>query len=134
MLRNRIRAGSALSVAVAALAVSGAGQAAAQTTDVAGKWNLEVTTDQGVTNPSFTLEQDGGKLSGRYSSETLGEHDLTGSVDGSSVTISFSADIQGQPVSVLYRGTVDEEGKMSGILEIADGAFTGTFTAMRTDG
>ncbi|SVC51210.1 uncharacterized protein METZ01_LOCUS304064, partial [marine metagenome] len=43
-----------------------------QTVDVTGTWNLEVTTDQGVTRPSFRLTQEGERLSGSYSSEALG--------------------------------------------------------------
>ena len=107
--------------------------ASAQTLDVAGTWNLEVTTDQGVTTPSFTLEQEGESLTGHYSSDALGETDLTGTVSGSEVTISLNADFQGQSIPVLYRGTVDEDGKMSGTIDLAGGALTGTFTAVRAD-
>ncbi len=36
----------------------------AQPADVAGTWELAVTTDQGVSHPSVTFAQDGGTLSG----------------------------------------------------------------------
>ena len=107
---------------------------AAQTADVAGKWNLTVTTDQGTTNPTFTLEQDGETLMGRYSSEALGEADLTGTVNGASVRISLEGSIQGQPVPVVYSGTLNDDGTMSGTIDVAGGALTGTFTATREDG
>ena len=48
--------------------------------DVAGDWALTVETDAGTTTPSVVLEQDGADLTGHYSSETLGEADVTGSV------------------------------------------------------
>lgn len=107
---------------------------AAQTADVAGKWNLTVTTGQGTTNPTFTLVQDGEKLTGHYSSEALGEADLTGTVSGSSVRISLEGSIQGQSVPVVYSGTLNDDGTMSGTIDIAGGALTGTFTATRADG
>jgi hypothetical protein len=113
--------------------VVGPASAAAQTADVGGTWNLEVTTAQGVTHPSFTLEQDGGDLTGHYSSQTLGEIDFAGNVEGSTVTISFEALVQGQSIPVVYAGTVGEDGTMSGTIDVAGGAVTGTFTATRVD-
>ena len=123
-------------VMVAATAVIGApaDEASAQTVDVTGAWALEVTTDGGVATPSVTLEQHGESLTGHYSSEALGEADVTGTVDGREVTFSFDADFDGQPIPVMYRGTVDEDGTMSGTIDIAGGQLTGTFTATRSDG
>ena len=120
-----------LLVGMMAFTLASADQASAQTADVAGDWTLTVSTDNGITNPLLTLVQDGETLTGHYSSEALGENDVTGTVNGSTVTISFSADLQGQSVSVVYSGTVDAEGKMSGSLDIADGMLGGTFTATR---
>jgi bacillopeptidase F (M6 metalloprotease family) len=52
-------------------------------------------------------------------------------VDGSNVTVSFEADLQGQSAPVSYKGTVDEEGVWSGTLDIAGGLLTGTFKAKK---
>ena len=120
-----------LLVGMMAFTLASADQASAQTADVAGDWTLTVSTDNAITNPLLTLVQDGESLTGHYSSEALGENDVTGMVDGSTVTIRFMADLQGQGVSVVYSGTVDAEGKMSGSLDIADGMLGGTFTATR---
>ena len=120
-----------LLVGMMAFTLANADQASAQTADVAGAWTLTVSTDNAITNPSLTLVQDGENLTGHYSSEALGEADVTGTVNGSTVTVSFSADLQGQSLPVVYRGTVDAEGKMSGSLDIADGLISGTFTATR---
>jgi hypothetical protein len=103
-------------------------QSSAQT-NMTGSWALEVSSDQGITTPALTLVQEGMKLTGHYSSDTLGENDITGMVDGSNVTISFDADLQGQSAPVIYKGTVDEEGVWSGTLDIAGGMLTGTFKA-----
>lgn len=122
---------STLLVGMVAFTLANAEQVSAQTADVAGAWTLTVSTDTGITNPRLTLVQDGESLTGHYSSEALGEADITGRVNGSTVTVSFSASLQGQSLPVVYRGTIDAEGKMSGSLDIADGMLGGTFTATR---
>jgi hypothetical protein len=93
---------------------------------------MEVTTEAGgTTTPHMTLVQNGTALTGEYSSETLGEADITGTVDGSRVTIRFTASLQGQDVPVLYVATVDAQGVMTGTIDLAGGLATGTFTARR---
>ena len=99
--------------------------------DVAGSWSLSVTTDNGVTSPSMTLEQDGSTLTGRYSSDMLGDEGVRGTVDGNEVTIRFSATLQGQSIPVVYQGTLGEDDRLTGTIDIAGGMLTGTFTATR---
>lgn len=119
-------------IAAAAVLAMGAAEASAQTVNVAGAWNMEVTTEAGgTTTPTMTLEQTGATLTGHYSSATLGEADIQGTVDGSRVTIRFSADLQGQEAPVIYVGTVDANGVMTGTIDIAGGLASGTFTARR---
>jgi hypothetical protein len=130
MRLDRIRMGGAL-IAAAVIMFAGAEQASAQVS-MTGSWTLEVTTDNGVTMPELTLEQDGMTLTGHYSSETLGENDVTGTVEGNDVVVSFIASIEGVgEASIIYIGTVDDEGVWSGTLDILDGQLTGTFTAKK---
>jgi hypothetical protein len=84
--------------------------------DVSGIWVFTVQTDAGTSSPTVTLKQDGEKLTGHYSSETLGEADLTGSVKGTSF-------------EVTYVGTIEDSG-LKGTLDLA-GMAQGTFTAKR---
>ena len=113
---------------IAFAAVAFAGQAKV---DVTGKWVFTVQTDAGTGTPTVTLKQDGEKLTGHYSSETLGEADLTGTVKGNDVKFSFSANLQGQSVPVAYAGTLDGKDSMKGTIDLAGGMATGTFTAKR---
>ena len=130
MRLKRIRIGGAL-IAATALLFAGAQQASAQVM-MTGDWTLEVSTDNGVTMPELTLEQDGMKLTGHYVSEALGANEVTGTVDGNKVTVSFMASLEGVgEASVLYIGTVDDEGVWSGTIDILDGQLTGTFTAKK---
>ena len=110
------------------MAAPGTAQAQA---DVSGTWTFSVSTDNGVTTPSMTLEQDGSALTGRYSSNALGEQDVTGTVDGKAVTISFDVSLQGQSVGVVYRGMLGDDGRWTGTIDIADGMLVGSFTATR---
>ncbi len=129
MRLNNIRFTGTLIIAIAIM-FGIAAQSSAQT-NMTGSWAMEVSSDQGITMPELTLVQEGMKLTGHYSSDALGENDITGMVDGSNVTISFEADLQGQSAPVSYKGTVNEEGVWSGTLDIAGGLLTGTFKASK---
>src|SRR2546421_451442 len=98
--------------------------------DVTGKWLFNVQTDAGSGTPTVTLKQDGEKLTGHYSSATLGEAELTGTVKGQDVKFSFSADAGGQSIQVTYTGTVDGKDSMKGSVDLG-GLAQGTFTAKR---
>ena len=112
---------SGILVTAIAIAIAGAVEASAQTTDLTGAWIFSVTTDTGTTYPKVTLEQDGETLTGHYSSDALGEANPSGSLNGSEITFSFSADLLGQLAPVTYTGTVDEDGEISGTMNIAGG-------------
>jgi hypothetical protein len=99
--------------------------------DVTGAWALEVVTDAaGTTTPSVTLKQDGTKLTGHYSSATLGEADVTGTLNGQAIAFSFTADVQGTSLQVSYTGTVESKDSMKGKISLG-GLGEGTFTGKR---
>ena len=130
MAGNKFRFGAMVVIGAALFALGGA-QVSAQAVDVTGTWNMQVTTDQGTTSPTMTLEQHGDHVMGQYSSATLGDTDVEGSVTGNRVRIAFEVDMQGQAVPVVYEATVDENGVMTGTIDLAGGLATGTFTARR---
>lgn len=113
--------------AVCLLALTGALGAQAAAVDVAGSWALTVETAQGSGSPEVTLQQDGEKLTGTYSSQVFGEQKLTGTIKGQAVTFGFTATMEGTTVTVTYSGTV-EDGTMKGKVvlgEFGEGTFTG---------
>lgn len=132
-MRNRTRCLGAALVAAAMLGLHA--QAVTAQVDMSGTWGLEVESQNGITNPVLMLEQDGTSLTGHYSSETLGEHDVTGSVSGSSVTVDFSAVIEGLGEAPLsYTGSVSDAGVWSGelVADVQGQIFPiGTFTATK---
>jgi hypothetical protein len=98
--------------------------------DLTGKWTFTVTTDAGTGEPTVTLKQDGEKLTGHYSSQVLGEADLTGTVKGDKIEFAFTADAQGTKLEVKYSGTVESKDALKGTLDLG-GLGSGTFTAKR---
>lgn len=133
-MKRRIQVQVLTFAAVAGLLVFGAsapvraGQAAK--IDITGAWIFSVDTGT-IGTPTVTFKQDGEKLTGHYSSQTLGEADFTGALKGQDLAFTFTADLQGTPVPVVYKGTVASKDAMSGTIDVAGGAASGTFTAKR---
>jgi len=94
--------------------------------DVTGKWRFEVETSAGSGSPTFDLKQDGEKLTGTYSG-ALGEANVTGTVKGDDVEITFEASPTGEKVVVKYTGKLDGADKIKGTVDLG-GLAKGTFT------
>ncbi|HEY6253876.1 MAG TPA: hypothetical protein VI685_28300 [Candidatus Angelobacter sp.] len=95
--------------------------------DLTGTWNAKVELATGQSgSPTFTLKQDGEKLTGTYSG-ALGDAPIKGTIKGNEVTIDFEA----SGAQVHYAGKVDNEGKkMEGTVDYG-GQVSGTFTATK---
>lgn len=91
--------------------------------DLTGKWKAKVEVGGQTGEPTFTLKQDGDKLTGKYEG-AFGEQDVTGKVEGDKVEFGFTTD-QGK---VAYTGTVEKDA-MKG--EVRYGDLEGTWTAKR---
>ena len=117
---------SATVVATMAMGLTVAPQAPA---DVAGEWALTGETDNGPFMSTVVLEQNGTELTGHYSSEAVGEADVKGSVSGNDFMFSLSADLGGQSIELTYTCTLQDDGTLSGQLDLrgyGGGTFTGT--------
>ena len=123
------RIGRQFTTAAVVFVLVGAALAAQAKVDMTGKWMFNVTTDAGTGTPTFTVKQDGEKLSGHYTG-TLGESDFTGTNNGKDFTITFSVDAQGTKLDVTYKGTFDSKDAVKGSVSIA-GLGEGTFTGKR---
>lgn len=119
--------GIGVTLAIVAMVTVGA---AAQGVNVTGKWAFDVQTGGGTGQPTLTFKQDGEKITGHYSSQTLGEADFTGTIKGNAIQFSFSADVQGNAVDVTYSGTVDGN-TMKGTVNMAGGQLTGSFSGKK---
>lgn len=124
-ITRRVVLGAAVAAVVAALGI-GAG---AQGIDVTGDWAFDVQTDQGAGNPAITFKQSGESITGTYVG-TFGTASLKGTVKGGQIEFSFEAEMQGQKIDSVYKGTVEKDA-MKGAVSIAGGQLSGTFTAKR---
>lgn len=96
--------------------------AAAQ--QVAGTWVLSVDLDAGSGDATFVFEVDGGAITGTYTG-TLGEQEVTGTIEGTAVRFGFSEDQVGD---VTFQGTIDGD-SMSGACDyglLGSGTFSGS--------
>jgi len=97
--------------------------------DVTGKWVFNVETSAGAGSPNFEFKQEGEKLTGNYSGQ-LGAAKLEGTVKDRKIDFKFNVDVGGNAGTVMYSGTVQEDGTMKGKVELA-GMGEGTFTGKR---
>ena len=113
---------------VAALVVSSVALIAQDKVDITGKWVFNVETSAGTGTPTVTFKQEGEKITGHYSSMTLGEADFTGTVKGRDIAFNFMANVLDMQIPVSYTGTIEGKDAMKGKIEITglgDGTFTG---------
>jgi hypothetical protein len=98
--------------------------------DVTGVWTFMVESAAGSSSPTLTFKQDGEKLTGRYSSQLMGEAELSGTVKGQTIEFVVSSNVQGAQIELKYTGTIDGKDSMKG--KLSAGEFgDGTFTAKR---
>jgi hypothetical protein len=98
--------------------------------DVSGVWIFTVESPAGKSNPTLTFKQDGEKLTGQYSSQLMGQADLTGTIKGQAIEFVVSATVQGMPIELKYTGAVDTKDSMKGTLSAGDFG-NGTFSGAR---
>ncbi len=92
---------------------------AADKTDVSGEWQLTIETDNGTFTPTAIFAQDGDKLTGTYKGR-FGESKLTGSVKEKAIEWQVTIDIQGQSVTLAYKGEVTADDAMKGSVQMGD--------------
>ena len=131
MWRTTARLAAMIVATVVATMATGLGVAGQTPADVAGDWVLTGEPDGGGPFTSnVVLEQNGTELTGRYSSDAVGEAELKGSVSGNDFMWSMSADLGGQSIELTYTCTLQDDGTLSGQLDLG-GYGGGTFTGKR---
>jgi enterochelin esterase-like enzyme len=82
--------------------------------DVTGTWNAEFDTQRGLQKYTFTLKQEGAKVTGKVNVDTDGqkrESDLKeGTIEGDTVTFVEPLSIQGNDIRITFTGKISESG------------------------
>src|SRR5690349_14814580 len=81
------------------------GSAAAWAADVTGTWMMTVETQAGTGNPTFTLKQEGEKVTGNYKGQ-LGEAPVSGTMKGNELVLNYKVSGDAGNLEVKYSGTV----------------------------
>lgn len=97
--------------------------------NVSGDWSFAVETSQGSGSPSFSLKQEGEKLTGTYKGQ-FGEAPLTGTVKGSDIKFVIKVNAQGQDLTITYAGKIESKDSMKGTAVLGE-LGEATWTAKR---
>jgi hypothetical protein len=85
--------------------------------DLSGKWTFSVDANGQVIDLAVELKQTGADFSGTMSSPVSSGVIEKGKVNGSAVTATINADVQGQPTTIQMEGKLDG-GKISGTMNV----------------
>ncbi|MBL8177988.1 MAG: hypothetical protein JNK48_25145 [Bryobacterales bacterium] len=96
--------------------------------DLSGKWQVHRSAAGRESTQECTLAQKGGELSGSCKGDR-GTVEVKGKVEGSNATWTYTAESEGGTVTVVYKGTVESEKKISGTVTAVEFSVEGEFTA-----
>ena len=104
--------------------------AVASAADLSGAWKIDGAFDAMGIKYSITcqLKDDGGKLSGPCKSDQ-GDVQATGTEGDGKAVISYDTTYNGGPVHLDYKGDVQSDGTIKGVIDA--GGAQGTFSAAK---
>ena len=112
------------SVATAVLAVVAAVASPAAAQGLAGNWLLDVNLDAGSGQAVFTFQVQGNAITGTYGG-VLGEHEITGTIEGNVVKFGFESPDAGR---IFFDGVLEGD-TLQGTCDygaVGSGSFRGT--------
>jgi len=79
----------------------------ASAADISGNWTGTAEGPQGAIQRTFTFRQEGTNLTGETNSQFTGKSVIKdGKVEGDAISFSITADIQGNQVTLNYKGKI----------------------------
>jgi hypothetical protein len=82
--------------------------------NISGEWSFSVDLKNGGHGePKFVLKQQGNKISGTYSGP-LGEHEVTGTIEGAKAVFGFEFSQEGENIKATYTAVIESATKMRG--------------------
>lgn len=98
---------------------------------VAGTWNLALNVQGNSGTPTCTFKQEAEKVSGSCSTPGGGQADVSGEVADTKLTFRYVIDWEGQPLTLIFSGTLDTETTMKGDIDVQPVNVPGEFTATK---
>jgi hypothetical protein len=96
-----------------------------------GTWKTQQNIAGNESSSDCTFTQKDTDLSGSCVSER-GKVEITGKVDGKKVTWSYKSEYNGNPLTVIYNGTIESATKIAGTVSVPEYSVDGEFTATQT--
>lgn len=114
------------------LASAAVGASAADNTSLSGKWKIHSSVAGNESDQDCTFTQKDNDLTGSCVSDR-GTVEISGKVDGTKVTWTYKSEYQGNPLTVIYRGTLESTTqKIAGTLSVVEYGVEGDFTATQS--
>jgi hypothetical protein len=98
---------------------------------LSGDWEIHRSAAGNESDQTCTFTQNGDNLTGNCSSDG-GPVKISGKVEAKKVTWTYKSDRDGSPLTVIYNGTLDSAGRMSGVVTAVEFGIDGQFTAARS--
>jgi hypothetical protein len=101
-----------------------------QPVSVEGRWMVSANVGGTASNMDCNFTQKDAELTGGCEVDQT-PHDITGKVDGKTVTWQFNTQYEGQTLTVIYSGKVESPDTFSGTVDVQPLNVSGDFTAKR---
>lgn len=109
-----------------------ASAALAADVNITGVWKVDAETVGNVSSNLIPFKQEGTTLTGTMKSPEDKEVAITGKVEGKKVTWSYAAEWQGNPLTIVHVGTLDDTGTtITGTSEVQPMGVEGSFVATK---
>jgi hypothetical protein len=112
-------------IVTSALLISSAALAAQ---NLSGPWAIHSNISGSESDQACNLVVTGSKITGTCKAQDK-DRPVTGTIDGNKVTWKYDSDYNGIPLTLAYSGTLNDAGKIAGIIVIQPINMDGLFTA-----
>jgi len=102
---------------------------AAGSPSLTGQWAIHNNIGGSESDQECKFVQTEAKLSGTCKSSEEKDVPVTGAVDGNKVTWKYDSEYNGSPITLTYKGVLDDAGKIAGSVDVDPFSVTGDFTA-----
>lgn len=101
--------------------------------NVTGEWSLTMEAPQGMVSMEIVFAQEGTEVSGTLNGP-MGTTELNGEIEGNEIVFWISVETPDSSFDLIFTGKVEENNKISGMMESGGGEVSVEFTAKRKDG
>ena len=101
---------------------------AAGAPNITGQWSVHNSIAGNESDQECKIVQTETTLTGTCKG-TEKEVQIKGSIDGNKVTWKYDSEFNGSPLTLTYKGTLDDSGKIAGSVDVDPFSVTGDFTA-----